>query len=165
VLSYLNTFQFFCCTEKKYLEIKNSQEGYAGKIIHILRDFIKDYEENIYNLTKEDITYYGINPYDNKDFFIEKQFIDWVRNKISEAEIKFKNGKEIIKKHPSLKYQILVLILCYKYQLYLASIKKDNYKLKREYKVDKLLIIKRIPLLLVEVIYFFVLHILKIITN
>jgi phytoene/squalene synthetase len=159
VLSYLNVFQFFCAPSDKYQLISISEEGIAGKLIHILRDFRSDYNETIFNLPLEDINEFGFNPYDNTEFIKTIAFKNWVKKVISDAEYKFNQGKRDLRNYPSLKYKVIVLILCLKYQLYMDEIKKDGFLLKSEYKINNLSIIISCPRLLLEVCVVFLMHI------
>lgn len=158
VLSYLNTFQFFCTTKKTFLTVKTSKEGNAGKWVHVLRDYIKDKNEKIFNLPIEDFNKYALNPSENFDYLKTKAFKNWVYDKLEDAKVKFKEGKIENRKHPSLKYKILVLILCFKYNLYLKEIEKYECELQYDYKISKTSMLISLPKLLIEVLIILWVH-------
>lgn len=158
VLSYLNTFHFFC-GPTKYYKIQNSKEGNAGKWVHIIRDFIKDIDDQIYNLPKDDILKYNLHSLEKKDLLNSIAFKEWIINKLQDAHKNFITGKQEVKAHPSLKYKILVIILCSKYELYLKAIKADNYNLKRDYKIKKLFALKTLPSILIQLTSISIQHI------
>lgn len=161
VLSYLNTFQFFCSSSKTYLAIKTSPEGIAGKWAHILRDFVNDNNQKIYNLPHEDILKYDLYPFDNTDFLKDNCFKNWVKDRIEEAENKFTEGKLQIKNHPSLRFKILITMLCFKYQSYLNVIKTEKYILRDNYKITNASIVKTLPSLLLEVSCLSLIHVIS----
>ena len=158
VLSYLNTFQFFCTPPRKYLEIRQSKEGIAGKWIHILRDFRKDIEEKIFNLPKEDVVSYQIDITDVNSQITKENFKRWVMEKISGVSMAFREGKKRLIYHPSWKYKMIVLILCFKYQLYQKEISKAEFILKKDYVLSRLLIWRKLPLLCKEIVTFSFYH-------
>lgn len=159
VLSYLNTFQFFCSSKNKFSKIIKSNEGNAGKWVHVIRDFIKDINESIFNLPKEDIQKYELNPYNNTDFFKTIGFKKWVVDRLQIAKENFKCGKKEVKNHPSLKYKILVIILCAKYELYLNAIVNNNYSLLPNYEIKKSSMIKILPSVIFKIISISILQI------
>jgi len=150
VLAYLNAFQYFACPIKYFFKVNESPEGLAGKITHILRDFIKDIEENIYNISIDDYESIALDRSNAEELIKSNPFIYWVKKKVSEAEANFRLGLNNLKDHPNLKYKILVVILCFKYKLYLNKIKKDHFNLRKVYELSKMEIIIRIPFLFID---------------
>ena len=80
---------------------------------------------------------------------------------VEEAENKFTEGKLQIKNHPSLRFKILITMLCFKYQSYLNVIKTEKYILRDNYKITNASIVKTLPSLLLEVSCLSLIHVIS----
>jgi|WetSurMetagenome_2_1015567.scaffolds.fasta_scaffold56738_2 hypothetical protein len=162
VLSYLNTFQLFCSNQRTFVVITDSPEGNAGKWVHILRDFLKDIEEGLLNVTIEDIEKYGLIINNAHSYVGSLGYRQWVSQKLEAIKKQFKIGKLQLTEHPSLKYKILVILLCFKYQLYAIEIKHQKYILQLSYKIRTISFLFNLPYLIYEIILTILKHLFNI---
>ena len=126
--AYTRALLFFLAPNLTYKE-EFSLSAYASHQVHLLRDFIIDKDNDYFNISREEITRFNIK----KDLTHDKNFSDWVRDKVETIKILFKKGKMQIKKIPILQVRLTGYLYCSRYEKVIAHIEKDGYRLKQTY--------------------------------
>ena len=126
--AYTRALLFFLAPTLPYKE-EFSLSAYASHQAHLLRDFIIDKENSYFNISREEITRFNIK----KDLTQDKNFSNWVKDKVENIKILFKKGKEQIKNIPNLKVRLTGYLYCSRYEKEIARIEEDEYRLTRTY--------------------------------
>jgi phytoene/squalene synthetase len=122
--AYTRALLFFLAPRLTYKE-EFSLSAYASHQAHLLRDFIIDKENHYFNISREEITRFNIK----KDLTQDKNFSNWVKDKVDNIKILFRNGKKQIKKIPILQVRLTGYLYCSRYEKVIARIEKNGYRL------------------------------------
>jgi phytoene/squalene synthetase len=126
--AYTRALLFFLAPRFPYKE-EFSLPAYASHQVHLLRDFTIDKENYYFNISREEITQFNIK----KDLAQDKNFSNWVKDKVENIKILFRKGKKQIKSIPILQVRLTGYLYCSRYERIIAHIEKDGYRLKRTY--------------------------------
>ena len=122
--AYTRALLFFLAPSLTYKE-EFSISAYASHQAHLLRDFIIDKENHYFNISREEIARFNIK----KDLTQDNNFSNWLKDKVDNIKILFRNGKKQIKKIPILQVRLTGYLYCSRYEKVIARIEKNSYRL------------------------------------
>ncbi|MBN1693859.1 squalene/phytoene synthase family protein [candidate division WOR-3 bacterium] len=122
--AYTRALLFFLAPSLPYKE-KFSLSAYASHQAHLLRDFTIDKENHYFNISREEITRFNIK----KDLTMDKNFSNWVKEKVDNIKSLFEKGKKQIKRIPILQVRLTGYLYCSRYEKVITRIEKNGYKL------------------------------------
>lgn len=126
VSAYLIAIQYFCA-QKSFGAPIGLDAGIAAKIIHILRDFVKDVKEGQINISAEDIKYYAIDLNSICAGESVGALRDWFVVQARIAEAMLKDGLDELKLSHNTRYKLIFVLLATKYDCYLRQLRAHRF--------------------------------------
>lgn len=109
--------------ENKYLAAT------AAHITHLLRDMVKDTEDDFINIPEDYLNAHGISPIDVH----HPAYRDWVRVRVQEARTYFSDGKTYLDELEVLRAKVVGHWYCARFEAVLNTIERDEYLLRDSY--------------------------------
>jgi phytoene/squalene synthetase len=113
--------------ETRYLAVT------AAHITHMLRDTLVDLETGYYNIPREYLQTHGISTRDVESHAYQR----WVCRRVELARILFKEGRKTIAEDKCLRRRMVAYAYMARFQWILGAIKRDNFRLRFEYRERK----------------------------
>lgn len=101
----------------------------AAHITHLLRDMVADMADGFINIPLEYLEATGIRP----DEFDSPTFRAWVRERVDQARIYFREGKRYLNQLEVLRCKIVGHWYCARFESVLDTIEQDDYHLRPRY--------------------------------
>jgi phytoene/squalene synthetase len=133
VSSYLFTIAYFCSAPVTPTQLPAAEAARGAKIAHILRDFIVDCREGQFNVSRQEIDAYRLEPADLGTDIRRAAGRRWVAAKVRIAERQLRNGLHEAKSVEGIRYRAIVAMLVAKYQTYLFQNRLDRFLLRPKF--------------------------------
>jgi phytoene/squalene synthetase len=130
VSSYLFTISYFCSVPVTPNKLPGVNAATGAKISHILRDFIGDCANAQFNISRQEIDAYRLDPKNISTDITGWSGRRWVAAKLRVAERQLSTGLDGTKGVESVRYRAIVAILVAKYQTYLHQCRVNRFFLK-----------------------------------
>jgi phytoene/squalene synthetase len=130
VSSYLFTIAYFCSAPATPTELPAAEAARGAKIAHILRDFTDDCSEGQFNVSRQEIDAYRLEPTNLGADIRRAAGRRWVAAKVRIAERQLRNGLHDAKSVEGIRYRAIVAMLVAKYQTYLFQNRLDRFLLR-----------------------------------
>lgn len=130
VSSYLFTIAYFCSAFATPTELPAAEAARGAKIAHILRDFIVDCSERQFNVSRQEIDAYRLQPTNPGADIGAAAGRRWVAAKVRIAERQLRAGLDEAKSVEGIRYRAIVAMLVAKYQAYLFQNRLDRFLLR-----------------------------------
>lgn len=122
---------YFCRVPGLPAKIPGRAAANGAKVAHVLRDFLRDCDEGIYNISREDLDAYGMALPTLTADLTTPTGRRWVASNVRLAERHLMSGLNEASATPGLRYPLIVAILVAKYQAYLDRFRANDYLLQR----------------------------------
>ena len=129
VVSWLYTIAYFCEVPAKIQSPPGAQAAIGAKTAHVIRDFLRDCDERLFNVSRQEIAAYGLNLRDLTDGRAALPMRRWVAAKVRMAGRQLETGLHDAASCSSLRYRLIVAVLIAKYQAYLDRFRSDRFVL------------------------------------
>jgi phytoene/squalene synthetase len=129
VSSYLFTIAYFCSASVTPTELPAAEAARGAKIAHILRDFIADCSEGQFNVSRQEIDAYRLEPTNLGADIRGAAGRRWVAAKVRIAERQLRTGLHEAKRVDGIRYRAIVAMLVAKYQTHLFQNRLDRFLL------------------------------------
>lgn len=116
--------------EARYLAVT------AAHITHMLRDTLEDVEAGYFNIPRETVEAYGIDPRDVSS----APYREWVKGRVDLARSLFKSGREYLGQVESLRCRLAAYAYIARFEYVLDLIERDGYRLRAAYPERKSLV-------------------------
>jgi phytoene/squalene synthetase len=130
VSSYLFTIAYFCLAPVAPTELPAAEAARGAKIAHILRDFTGDCSEGQFNVSRQEIDAYRLEPTNLGADITGAAGRRWVAAKVRIAERQLRTGLHEAKSVDGIRYRAIVAMLVAKYQTYLFQNRLDGFLLR-----------------------------------
>jgi phytoene/squalene synthetase len=130
VSSYLFTIAYFCSVPATPTRLPGAEAARGAKIAHILRDFVIDCREGRFNVSRQEISAYRLQPASLGADIAGASGRRWVAAKVRTAERQLRAGLHEAKCVEGIRYRTIVAMLVAKYQTYLLQNRIDRFVLK-----------------------------------
>lgn len=132
VANYLFAIGYFCRIPDLPVKVPGRAAANGAKIAHILRDFAQDWDEGIFNVSREELGAYGLALPRLKADIAGPAGRRWVAANVRLASRQLANGFDEASKVAGFRYRIIVAILVAKYQAYLDRFRTNEYGLRAQ---------------------------------
>jgi phytoene/squalene synthetase len=130
VSSYLFTIAYFCSAPATPTELPAVEAARGAKIAHVLRDFMVDCREGQFNVSRQEIDAYRLQPTNPGAEIGGAAGRRWVAAKVRIAERQLRTGLHEAKSVEDIRYRAIVAMLVAKYQTYLFQNRLDRFRLR-----------------------------------
>lgn len=129
VANYLFAMGYFCRIPDIPARVPGRAAANGAKIAHILRDLLQDWDEGIFNISREEIDAYGLALPTLKADIAGPAGRRWIAANVRLAERQLMDGLLEASQVAGIRYRIIVAILVAKYQAYLDRFRATQYDL------------------------------------
>ncbi|WP_186294531.1 squalene/phytoene synthase family protein [Bradyrhizobium guangdongense] len=123
---------YFCRIPGLPAKIPGRAAANGAKVAHVLRDFLRDCDEGIYNISREELDAYGMALPTLTADIATPTGRRWVASNVRLAERHLMSGLQEASTTPGLRYPLIVAILVAKYQAYLDRFRANDYVMQRQ---------------------------------
>jgi hypothetical protein len=102
----------------------------GAKTAHVIRDFLRDCEEGLFNVSRQEIAAYRLNLKDMTRDCAALSVRRWVAAKVRLADRQLQTGLHDAASCGGFRYRLIVAVLIAKYQTYLDQFRGDRFVLK-----------------------------------
>lgn len=127
VASYLFTIGYFCRIPDIPAKVPGRAAANGAKIAHVLRDFLCDCDEGVFNVSREELDAYGLTMRTLKADITKSAGRRWVAANVRVADRQLESGFREASNVAGLRYPVIVAILVAKYQTYLDRFRANDY--------------------------------------
>lgn len=129
VANYLFAIGYFCRIPEIPAKVPGRAAANGAKIAHILRDLLQDWDEGIFNISREELDAYGLALPTLKTDITGPAGRRWIAANVRLAERQLTDGLLEAGQVAGLRYRIIVAILVAKYQAYLDRFRAARFDL------------------------------------
>jgi phytoene/squalene synthetase len=130
VSSYLFTIGYFCRIPEIPAKVPGRSAANGAKVAHILRDFLADCDQGHLNISREEISAYGLALPTIKSDIVDPRGRHWVAVNVRLAEHQLSAGLREVCSVGDVRYRVIVACLVAKYQSYIDHFRASDFVLK-----------------------------------
>jgi phytoene/squalene synthetase len=126
--AYTNALQAFVTQSHVYPDAPGRYAaGTAAHLVHLLRDFVQDWEAGYYNISRQEMAEFGLDaaPFD----FEGEAFRNWVRVVAQRARGLFRDGQRYLDSLQVYRCKLLGYLYCVRYEILLDQIEHQGYRI------------------------------------
>jgi phytoene/squalene synthetase len=126
--AYTNALQAFVAQSHVYPDAPGRcAAGTAAHLVHLLRDFVQDWEAGYYNISRQEMAEFGLDaaPFD----FEGEAFRNWVRVVAQRARGLFRDGQRYLDSLQVYRCKLLGYLYCVRYEILLDQIEHQGYRI------------------------------------
>jgi phytoene/squalene synthetase len=131
VVSWLSTIAYFCDVPITMLHPPGAEAAVGAKIAHVVRDFLADCDQGLFNVSLQELAAYGLDPGNMRNSSATLPMRRWVAANVRIAEHHLRLGLRNVVACPIFRYRLIVAILIAKYRTYLDEFRARRFLLRR----------------------------------